>query len=145
MSNNIKDILSVPGIVLFYFFLPVGIQALVEKMSATTEFDAGFNTERQKRGVLPLPEHWVLKDNYPPMVYIPADSPNLRTRKIVVVEDDEIVSEVDYLHKGNYGMEVIYHYRKYENPWEITIDNSDSSWLITKAQADSVFSEWEVY
>ena len=128
---------------LWYDIFPVGEQ-----------YGVKWNQERQKRGIMVIPNNWGNKDsdNYT-KTWIPDTNVGLRNRKIVVIDSErnEIVSEVDYISKGDQNIEIIYSYEKEntkESPWTIYYQQTGDSIaneLIMKDQLDSMMIKWGIF
>lgn len=110
-----------------------------------------FNSERIKRGLLPIPENWenddygALKKIWEPL----EEEEGFRSSKVVVLEDGRsIVYEEDYIFFGDVGVQIGYSYSNEAlglNPWKVTFqDEARNHTIISKEQLDSILVKWGV-
>jgi len=115
-------------------------------------YDARYNSERIKRGILPLPEDWITYDKtkntkawFSPNRDTSASV--YRSMKMVVVKDGEVDHEYDHIVKrSEHGKNilVIYCYYNSVNSKVFIYNDSEKSKsdTITKPQADSILKSW---
>lgn len=143
-----KNILSALGLILVVFcvlFFQVIKDGWFRFFPSGIEYGVSYNHERAKRGILPIPENWSTRDNDEySKVWKPSSAGGVRNSKIVVADKNGIDSEVDYLSRDGYSMEMIYRYKEVLNPWSLTLETKGKKRFITKVQSDSVLREWGI-
>jgi|GEM_PF-2101687 len=143
-----KNIISVFALILVVFctlFFQVIIDAWFRLFPVGNEYGVAYNDERVKRGILPIPENWSTRDyDEFSKTWKPCPGVEVRTSKIVVADENGIDSEIDYISKDEYLLEMIYNYKNASNPWRISFETNSKSRLLTKVQADSVLLQWGV-
>ncbi|SFW85007.1 hypothetical protein [Chitinophaga sancti] len=121
--------------------------------AASGQYDARYNAEREKRGILPLQEDWITNDKvrdtkawFPQAKDTSTDV--FRGMKLVVVENGKIKVEEDDILKrregGNDGLQIFSFYDESNtkvyvyNDYTGTIRDTISPW-----QADSLLRDWK--
>jgi hypothetical protein len=114
-------------------------------------FGMAYNSERQRRGILPLPKGWTndytgdTKEWYPPQR---PDSGVFRSSKLVAVDDDEIQYEDDNITNKHAGitekLTMHYDFDADTHPWSFSYSASGMKQPVnfTLVQADSLLQAW---
>lgn len=113
-------------------------------------YDARYNAERAKRGILPLPANWITHDKTKESrTWFPPDKDTtasvFRSMKMVLVKDGEIKEEYDDIAKrrnGKYDVLEIYSYYDSAYSKVFIYNNQERDDTISKPQADSILQSW---
>jgi hypothetical protein len=149
MLKNRKWMPVVTGVAIFLtFFGP----ALWDKYGpAAGRYGAKYNDERHRLGILPLPEDWTTPNRSEIKAWFPPEGQKkdsvYRSMKIVNVQQDEIIAELDNIvRKVKGGQEAlsIYYYYDSTHHWkyEFSMPDQPHDTIITAAQADSILHAW---
>tara|TARA_R110001599_G_scaffold352047_1_gene585737 strand:+ start:206 stop:643 length:438 start_codon:yes stop_codon:yes gene_type:complete len=117
----------------WYSWFPVG-----------AEYGYAYNEVRKKLGVLELPQDWTTNNHSDEFkTWKPRVVSGVRTMKTIRLENDLIITEIDYLKNGEYTMQIQYSYL-FESPWEIKIQYGENDLMLSKSQSDSVLTVWGI-
>lgn len=132
-------------VMLSLFFFNGGIRkAWYNLFPKGAKYGVNFNEDRLQLGVLPLPEEWSTNDNADEFkTWRPNKVEGYRTMKTVILENDKIVAEVDYLKNNVYTLQIKYSYTE-SQPWEIKLQDGQTDFSLSKPQLDSILTVWGV-
>lgn len=141
MNKNILYNIVFAILVLLFFLSGYLKQTWYRVFPKASEYGIEFNSERIKRGVLPIPEDWTTDDFAKYLkTWKGTKRIGIRKSKIVGVDEKGIDFEVDYISKEGQTIEMIYNYRDEKEHWQITIQKNGQTISLQKEQVDSLLA-----